>query len=263
MECKVITKQLFNGICYVHSNNIIHRDLKPGNILFDGNGVLKIADFGQGTLIKCKNSIKLNKNISNNDGTKFNGMIVGNTIFNGNNKQLTNEVGTRWYKSPEMLYGTKMYDYSIDIWSIGCIMVEIINGESPFKGETDIDQLCKIFNILGTFNIKQYKQALYLPDYNKIVFNHIKMKNLQSIWKNTTKTSIDLIKKCFTFNPKKRINASQALKHNYINNKTINISNKEYTSFIESIKNISNKTDKQRKLKYNITTNTDDDYESL
>jgi len=139
-----------------------------------------------------------------------------NSLGDGNYAQsvlLTNEVGTRWYKSPELLYGTRKYDFSIDIWSAGCILAELLHRKPLFCGETDIDQLCKIFNVLGTINLKHYSEATSLPDFNKIVFNEIQPKPLHVLWPSFSKEIIHLIECCLKFNPNARIRAGDAIKH--------------------------------------------------
>merc|ERR1712129_36352 len=139
--------------------------------------------------------------------------ITDNLPKNQHQCLLTNEVGTRWYKSPELLYGTRKYDFSIDIWSAGCIIAELLQCQPLFCGETDIDQLCKIFNILGTIDLKFYADAANLPDFNKIIFNELKAKQLNELWPTVSVELIDLIECCLRFNPCSRIVAADVLKH--------------------------------------------------
>jgi len=241
-ECKRITTQLFSGLDALHTNNIVHRDLKPANILFDESGTLKIADLGQARIIHSSSSDSNTEEIetkltvaskpeeseSDDDGTKspFSAVIRGSSItlskkdFSpspriGDGPVLTNEVGTRWYKSPELLYGTKQYDFSVDIWSAGCILAEMLQSQPLFCGETDIDQLCKIFNILGTINLRDYPDALNLPDFNKIVFNEIAPKRLNELWPTLSDDVIRLIESCLRFNPHSRITSVSALSHHW------------------------------------------------
>eukprot|EP01084_Bolivina_argentea_P300124 517411_1 len=239
-ECKYITKQLLEGLNVLHKNNIIHRDLKPANILFNKCGILKIADFGQACIMR------------KNNNSDSNLIVYGNGINKGINKKmnnlLTNEIGTRWYKSPELLYGTRKYDFSIDIWSVGCIIVEILQSKPLFCGETDIDQLCKIFNVLGTINLKYYSDAIHLPDFNKIIFNQINPKNFKILWPSFTNQLINLIKSCLQFNPNVRITADKTLRHMWFKQKQEKTLRKQLQKqFINSIVNATKQRDKQRK----------------
>ena len=110
--------QLLSGIAHCHDHRIIHRDLKPTNILVDRNGNLKLTDFG--LAIRLPNSA------------------------------LSNEVVSLWYRAPELLCGASQYNGAIDIWSLGCIFVEILSLIVPFQADTPRQQLAAIFYELGT-----------------------------------------------------------------------------------------------------------------
>lgn len=114
--------QLLQGLAYCHSHRVIHRDLKPQNLLVTNDGIIKLADFGLARAVTIPS------------------------------RCYTHEVVTMWYRPPEVLMGTKFYTTGIDIWSLGCIFAEMITGDALFRGESEIDQLFKIFQILGTPN---------------------------------------------------------------------------------------------------------------
>ena len=114
--------QLLQGLAYCHSHRVIHRDLKPQNLLVTNDGVIKLADFGLARAVTIPS------------------------------RCYTHEVVTMWYRSPEVLMGTKFYTTGIDIWSLGCIFAEMTTCEALFRGESEIDQLFKIFRVLGTPN---------------------------------------------------------------------------------------------------------------
>lgn len=93
--------------------------MKPNNLLIDENGILKIGDFG---LAKT---------------------------FGSPSRALTHQVVTRWYRAPELLFGARMYGTGVDIWAVGCIIAELVIRIPFFQGTSDLDQLCKIFQVLG------------------------------------------------------------------------------------------------------------------
>ena len=115
---KNFTYQILKGIAYMHSINTIHRDVKPENVLIGKQGTVKICDLGFARTLPS-------------------------------NRVMTDYVATRWYRPPELLIGRDDYDRSIDIWSIGCVMAEMIDGEPLFPGENDLDQLYLVQKCLG------------------------------------------------------------------------------------------------------------------
>ncbi|XP_047318985.1 cyclin-dependent kinase G-2 isoform X2 [Impatiens glandulifera] len=121
-EVKCLMIQLLEGIKYLHDNWVLHRDLKTSNLLLNNQGDLKICDFG----------------LARQYGSPL--------------KPYTHLVVTLWYRSPELLLGAKQYSTAIDMWSLGCIMAELLSKEPLFNGRTEVDQLDKIFRTLGTPN---------------------------------------------------------------------------------------------------------------
>ena len=113
----------------------MHRDLKPQNLLIDKNGNIKLADFGLARAF---------------------GLPV---------KTYTHEVVTLWYRAPEILLGQKQYSTPVDIWSIGCIYAEMAQRKALFAGDSEIDQIFKIFQVQGTPNETIWPAALKLPDF--------------------------------------------------------------------------------------------------
>ena len=95
---KIIMIEVLKGLMSLHQNNIMHRDIKPSNILLDRYGNVKICDFGLARVDNTEDRMK----------------------------PLTTSVGTKWYKAPELLLGSKAYDRRIDIWALGCVFVEMI-----------------------------------------------------------------------------------------------------------------------------------------
>lgn len=121
---KSIFYQILKGVNHLHKNNIIHRDIKSANILVSSKGEIKVGDFGLAR--------KVNPYIDQ-DKNKF-----------------TNKVVTLWYRAPEILLGSRSYSYVSDVWSIGCMFLEILRGEAPFKGTNELTQVKSIFEYCGT-----------------------------------------------------------------------------------------------------------------
>ncbi|XP_024636376.2 mitogen-activated protein kinase homolog NTF6, partial [Medicago truncatula] len=113
--------QLLRGLKYIHSANVLHRDLKPSNLLLNANCDLKICDFGLAR-------------------------TTSETDF------MTEYVVTRWYRAPELLLNCSEYTAAIDVWSVGCILMEIIRREPLFPGKDYVQQLALITELLGSPN---------------------------------------------------------------------------------------------------------------
>ena len=131
-HARYFTYQILRGLKYVHSANIIHRDLKPANLLINSDCGLAICDFGLSRGIESLNdSLRAKRPI-------------------GEHSHLTKYVVTRWYRAPELLAENKDYGKAIDIWSVGCILGEILGRQVLFRGRDYLDQLHRILRVIGT-----------------------------------------------------------------------------------------------------------------
>uniref|UniRef100_A0A672MVR0 Cyclin-dependent kinase 7 n=1 Tax=Sinocyclocheilus grahami TaxID=75366 RepID=A0A672MVR0_SINGR len=175
------------GLEYMHNHWILHRDLKPNNLLLDENGVLKLADFG---LAKA---------------------------FGSPNRVYTHQVVTRWYRAPELLFGARMYGVGVDMWAVGCILAELLLRVPFLAGDSDLDQLTKIFEALGTPTEETWPGLSSLPDY--VSFKLFPGTSLEHIFSAAGDDLLELLKGLFTFNPCTRTTASQALKMKYFSNR--------------------------------------------
>ncbi|XP_065053647.1 cyclin-dependent kinase 1-A-like [Rhopilema esculentum] len=184
MLIKSYLYQICSGIEYCHARRIIHRDLKPQNLLIDENGLIKLADFGLGR-------------------------AVGVPI-----RAYTHEVVTLWYRCPEVLLGSKRYACGIDTWSIGTIFAEMVTKKPIFQGDSEIDELFKIFNILGTATNSNWEGVESLPAYKK-EFPKWSRKDLSKAVPGLERAGIDLLEKFLIYNPQERISARKALNHPY------------------------------------------------
>lgn len=178
--------QWLKGIDFIHKHKVLHRDLKPQNWWITKDNVLKIADFGlaRGYGIPVKN--------------------------------YTHEVVTLWYRPPDVWLGSKIYGTTVDMWSIGCIFAEMVNGKPWFVGKSETDQLKKIFKIRGT---PTDSYAPSLKDYSEYGvkdnnFDYCPEENIRKyISNNLDSEGLDLLMKFIQLEHDKRISAEEALKH--------------------------------------------------
>jgi len=174
--------QILCGIAYCHSHRIIHRDLKPQNILIDNHNVAKLADFGLARAF---------------------GLPIGT---------LTHEVVTLWYRAPEILLGQKEYSLPVDIWSIGCIFAEMAQRKPLFTGDSEIDQIFKIFQLMGTPDETTWPGITQIKDF-KPTFPKWKPQSIAKKVTNLDANGLDLLAKMIILEPSKRISAKAAMNH--------------------------------------------------
>ncbi|KAL1514225.1 hypothetical protein ABEB36_003514 [Hypothenemus hampei] len=185
-QIKSYSKMLLKGVRFLHFNHIMHRDIKPANLLISPRRILKIADFGLAR------------------------------IYDGQTRQYSHQVATRWYRAPELLYSSKSYTPSIDMWSVGCIIAEMVNKTPLFPGETDIEQLAIVLSTLGTPTEENWPDLKELPDFNKISFTSGPGKPWRVILPLADTITLDLIKKIIIYDGSKRLTAQQALNHSFV-----------------------------------------------
>lgn len=176
--------QLLQGLAYCHAHRVLHRDLKLQNLLVDRKGNIKLADFGLARSI---------------------GLPV---------RTYTHEVVTLWYRSPELLLKTTHYGPSVDIWSLGCIFAEMQTNHILFPGDSEIDQLYRIFRTLGTPDETTWPGFRDMAEYRS--FAKFKGRGLGSYIGNSDPFAVDLLSKFLIYNPATRISAKQALLHEYL-----------------------------------------------
>jgi glycogen synthase kinase 3 beta len=179
---KLYMYQLFRSLAYSHTLGICHRDIKPQNLLVHPiSGVLKLCDFGSAKILV--------------EG----GMNVA-------------YICSRYYRAPELIFGASCYTSSIDIWSAGCVMGELLLGQPLFPGESGIDQLVEIIKVLGT---PTKEQILTMnPNYTDHKFPSIKPHPLSKVFRSRTPPeAIDLLSHILQYDPKQRPAASEAMVH--------------------------------------------------
>nr|AKP99752.1 mitogen-activated protein kinase 13 [Cucumis sativus] len=185
-HCQYFLYQLLRGLKYLHSANVLHRDLKPSNLLLNANCDLKICDFGLAR-------------------------TTSETDF------MTEYVVTRWYRAPELLLNTSEYTAAIDIWSVGCILMEILRREPLFPGKDYVQQLGLITELLGSpddsdlgflrsDNARKYVKQL----------PHFPKQPLIEKFPDLPPLAVDLAERMLLFDPSKRITVEEAMNHPYI-----------------------------------------------
>ena len=194
-EIKNMMLQILSAISHIHDNFIMHRDLKLSNLLMNSMGQIKVADFG----LARKFHIPL--------------------------KKYTPKVATLWYRSPELILGSREYHTTSDIWAIGCIFAEFLTGKPLFPGNTDLEQIKLIFDLLGTPNEQIWPGFKSLPNVTLIDnIKNIKKNSLQEKFPSLSIAGIDLISKLLNYDPSKRITARNALNHEYFRENPIAVS---------------------------------------
>uniref|UniRef100_A0A914EK33 Cyclin-dependent kinase 7 n=1 Tax=Acrobeloides nanus TaxID=290746 RepID=A0A914EK33_9BILA len=181
---KNIVMQMLLGLEHLHMHYILHRDLKPNNLLMNSSGRIKIADFGLAR------------------------------FYGSPNRNYTHQVVTRWYRAPELLYGARAYGTGIDMWAVGCIIGELLLRVPIFPGESDLDQLFKIYQILGTPTEEEWPNFTSLPDYIKINIDS-KGLDFKFMFSAASDDLLELIWACLRFDPLKRWTTTQALQSKY------------------------------------------------
>lgn len=182
-DIKRFLRQILDALAFTHANRIFHRDLKPGNILVSADGQnIKLADFGMAR----EYQLPL--------------------------RTYTREFGTRWYCAPEILLGTMHYSAAVDIWSVGTIMVELATRRPFAPGDSEIDQLFKIFQILGTPTEAEWPAVPQLRDFCP-QFPKWQAKDLARLYPQFDSDGIDLLRKMLRYDEGSRITACEALRH--------------------------------------------------
>ena len=215
--------QLLNGLLYLHRNWVLHRDLKPANIMVTSSGAVRIGDLGLARLFQ--------KPLA--------------SLFTGDKV-----VVTIWYRSPELLLGSRHYTAAVDLWAVGCIFAELLSLRPIFKGEeTKMDskktvpfqrnQMSKVVDVLGLPRQEEWPGIVDMPEYTQLQSLAVSRNNLYpngngrggsglDHWYETClrngnypanstpgTTGYDLLSRFLEYDPKGRTTAEQALEHEY------------------------------------------------
>ncbi|CAI9106042.1 OLC1v1005099C1 [Oldenlandia corymbosa var. corymbosa] len=185
-QIKCYMRQLLTGLHYCHVNQVLHRDIKGSNLLIDNNGNLKLADFG-----------------------------LARSFSNDHNGNLTNRVITLWYRPPELLLGATKYGPAVDMWSVGCIFAELLNGKPIFPGKDEPEQLNKIFDLCGSPDEKNWPDVSKIPWYNNLKPSRPMKRRLREVFRHFDRHALELLDKMLMLDPAQRISAKDALDAEY------------------------------------------------
>ncbi|XP_065805098.1 serine/threonine-protein kinase MAK isoform X2 [Labrus bergylta] len=179
-----ISFQILQGLSFIHKYGFFHRDMKPENLLCMGPELVKIADFGLAREIRSK-------------------------------PPYTDYVSTRWYRAPEVLLRSSTYSSPIDLWAVGCIMAELYTLRPLFPGNSEVDEVFKICQVLGTVKKADWPEGYQLASAMNFRFPQCVPTHLKTLIPNASNEAIVLMKDLLQWDPKKRPTAVQALRYPY------------------------------------------------
>ncbi|XP_062383667.1 glycogen synthase kinase-3 beta-like [Sardina pilchardus] len=181
---KLYMYQLFRSLAYIHSYGICHRDIKPQNLLLDPEtAVLKLCDFGS-----AKQLVRGEPNVS--------------------------YICSRYYRAPELIFGATDYTSSIDVWSAGCVLAELLLGQPIFPGDSGVDQLVEIIKVLGTPSREQIREMN--PNYTEFKFPQIKAHPWTKVFRpRTSPEAIALCSRLLEYPPSSRFSPLEACAHSF------------------------------------------------
>lgn len=179
-----ISFQILQGLSFIHKHGFFHRDMKPENLLCMGPELVKIADFGLAREIRSR-------------------------------PPYTDYVSTRWYRAPEVLLRSPVYSSPIDIWAVGCIMAELYTLRPLFPGNSEVDEIFKICQVLGTVKKSDWPEGYQLAAAMNFRFPQCVPTPLKTLIPNATNEALDLMRDFLQWDPKKRPSAAKALRYPY------------------------------------------------
>ncbi|XP_067950481.1 mitogen-activated protein kinase 14A-like [Watersipora subatra] len=223
--------QILRGLKYVHSAGILHRDLKPSNIAVNEDCELKILDFG---------------------------------LARQTDDSMTGYVATRWYRAPEIMLNWMHYNQTVDIWSVGCIMAELMSGKILFPGNDHIDQLHRIMKLVGTPG-REFLDRITSEEARRYIASLSSMpkRDFREFFLGANHQALDLLEKMLDLDADRRITAKDALAHPYLAQYHDESDEPEAEQFDDSFENADNSVADWRRAVWEETNNFEPRKEQL
>lgn len=178
--------QTIQALLHVHKNGYFHRDMKPENLLVRGD-VVKLADFGLAREIRAR-------------------------------PPFTDYVSTRWYRAPEVLLRSSVYNSPLDLWACGAIMAELYTFRPLFPGSSESDQLFKICSVLGTPSQALWPEGHRLAGRINFKFPQFVPTDLGTLVPQASKEAIEVMMGTMAWDPNNRFSCARCLQHPYFAN---------------------------------------------
>lgn len=174
----------------VFSADVLHRDIKPSNLLLNSDCHIKVCDFG------------LCRSVAESSGPT---------------PVLTDYVATRWYRAPEILLGSTRYTRGVDMWAVGAILGEMINGRPVFPGTSTMNQIERIVELTNKPTVEDI-EAIQSPYAGTMLDSlpAMQYKLVGEVFPTASTEAIDLLRSCFYFNPGMRPSAEDGLRHVFV-----------------------------------------------
>lgn len=179
-----LSRQLFAGLAHMHQHNFFHRDIKPENILLESATMsVRIADFGQARSVRSP-------------------------------PPFTDYVGTRWYRAPECLLRDRAYSSPVDVWAAGLVLAELLRGSPVFCGTSSLDQLYKIFQVLGQPD-HDWPEFTKLAEAMRFRVPEVSAVGVERVLPRASMEAVQIITDILVLSPRLRPMARKCMEHGF------------------------------------------------